>query len=224
MQITYRWYVLKLEGKIISPDHFERKALGAVSQDFWFSSDKQTNEALRFFKKIDIPVERIDAQGNRDVQVIQTVSSVGISLMAGKRASLLRVADPGRNMRALMDALEQVLGYGLSTRAVVFESVDVSTLLEKFDVSKLIGLKLTNMVFGNDCVGRMEFVSKNGIELSAIKALRGLSYKYEYAKYELLYRALKGSFSYSSSGLVRVGGQLSGRIVELLEKQLLKFC
>jgi hypothetical protein len=50
--------------------------------------------------------------------------------------------------------------------------------------------------------------------------LRGLKYKVDSITFEVLIEGVKGNVSISSNGLIKVSGQLSPKIVSLIEDDL----
>src|SRR5688572_4932015 len=126
MQNAYRWYLVKSNGKPLPPT-FCAKAVRVSGQDFWFSRGPSGDDgALRFYKRIQIPVERIGSSGDPETSQIESISSVEIAFKDGRYGTLLKVTNPGRNMRSLMDSLEFVLGSGFSTRPLGLDSADLA--------------------------------------------------------------------------------------------------
>lgn len=220
MQTNYRWYSIKLAGDPISKRLITKKA-PSIGGDAWFQLDAASGE-FRFFKRNEIFVEQYDASGNVAYQKIEGVSSTRFSVIEADACTVLRILNPGRNMQSMMSALELALGFGFSAKAVAFDVWQNSSLLRKADIKKLVSLKVTNVAISSDCVGRMEFASKEGINLESIPMLRKLSYKQELVKYELIYKGVRGHFSATSVGLVKIGVGLSPFILDLLERDVVR--
>ncbi len=223
MNSSFRWLALKQEGRGLDSKRLLGKLLRHSSPDFWFaSSEVGGGDDLVLYRRVSVPLERLDSRGEREVYFGETISKLGLALREGKDQTLLRVSEPGRNLRSLLDLIENVAGFGLSSRSLTLEAGQVERILAKFEVSNLVGLKITNVSVGSDCVGRMEFASKSGVDVTSIRVLRGLNYKLEFAKYELLYHATRGFFSYTSGGLIKLGGPLTPRILNVVESQIAK--
>lgn len=221
MSTAYRWYLIRLQGNSISRDSFLRSILKAKSQEFWFSNLSLDLEGdARFYRRILLTVERYSLSGESESEVVESVEWLDLSLIEGKKSSILKVLNPGRNLRGLMVALESALGYGFSASVIQPETMKVESVLSQFEVVRLVGLKVTNVTVSKDCIGRMEFLSKNGIDPANLKPLKGLKYQPDFVKYEAIYRGLRGSLACANNGLVKVSGSLGSRIIELIDIQL----
>jgi hypothetical protein len=66
----------------------------------------------------------------------------------------------------------------------------------------------------------MEFVSKKGVELDKIQLLQGLNYRVDHAVFELIFEGVKGQAAFASTGLVKISGQLSPKLLVLFESDL----
>jgi len=223
VQATYRWYSIKMMGQPIALGALRKKLRTFKSTDCWFDEELGSEEmAFRFFKRTEVLIEQYDASGKQTYSKVESVTAVTIVLVESQSHTLLRVCNPGRNMQALMMALQRVMGFGFSSKGVIFESLCPHSVLQRVDVSKLVGLKLTNVAVTSDCVGRMEFASKEGMNLSGFPLLKGLKYKQDHVKYELLHKGVRGHVSLSASGLVRIGGALTPLILSLVERDVLR--
>lgn len=221
MSTAYRWYLIRLQGDSISRDGFLRSILKAKNREFWFSNSSHDLEGdARFYRRILLTVEKYLPSGESESEVVESVEWLDLSLIEGKKSSILKIFNPGRNLRGLMVALESALGYGFSASAIQPENMKVESVLSQFEVVRLVGLKVTNVVVSKDCIGRMEFLSKDGIDPANLKPLKGLKYQPDFVKYEAIYRGLRGSFACANSGLVKVSGPLGSRIIELIDMQL----
>lgn len=218
MDATYRWYRIKVSGKPVSFQGLRRKLLREGTEEAWFS-DAGSDE-LRFFRRGTVFVENYDKLGERSVQEVHVVSSMNIRAFEGGSSTLIRIKNPGRTIRPLFNILERSVGFGFSVTPVTFEGAQLA-VIEKADVRKLVSLKVTDVVIGKDCLARMEFVSRDGLDVEKISFLRKLSYRKDLIKYELSFAGVKGVMTCSAGGAVKVSGGASERIVSLLERQLI---
>jgi len=113
-------------------------------------------------------------------------------------------------------------GLGFTSKLLTFEKAKPTTVFESIQAFKLIGLKVVGAVVEEDLVARMEFASKQGMVVEKMKLLEGLRYKVDSATYELVYEGIRGQLAFSSSGTVKVSGQLAPRLVHLIEQDLAK--
>lgn len=219
MHNSFRWYSLKKSGKPLDVRGFYKCLLKASTEDAWFSR-AESNDAIRFHRRVQLLVPELDQHGAEGSRLVEAVSSVEFSLREIGGNALLRILNPGRNMQALMSSIELAVGRGFSARSLSFEETRPISILNKADVKRIVGMKLINVAVTNDCIGRIEFASKGGIEISKLPLLRGLKYKVDYVKYEIVVNGERGAFSYASSGLVKVGGVISDLIAHEIQRDL----
>ena len=112
---------------------------------------------------------------------------------------------------------------GFTCKPVTFVKNKPTSVLERVEVAKLIGLKVTDAVLGKDLLARMEFSSKDGITQEKLAVLDGVHHKIDSASYELIYGGVKGLLSFSSTGMIKVSGQLAPRLIHFVEQDLAKF-
>jgi hypothetical protein len=220
MTSSFRWYSVKKAGKPLDARAFLKSILKAgETRDCWFSQSG-AGSSIKFFRRVEILVPEIDARGAEATRAVESITSVEFELVELAGKTLLRVANPGRNMQALMSNVERVVGSGFSARLLTFGESQPNSILSKADIKRIVGVKLVNIAVTNDCIGRMELASKGGIDVKKLPLLRGLKYKTDYMKYEIVIAGERGAFSFSSSGLVKVSGALSSLIVQELQRDL----
>lgn len=155
-------------------------------------------------------------------QEVATVNFTDFAVLKIDDEKFLRIESPGRSIRDLLNALESLVGLGFTCKPVTFVKNKPTLVLESVDVTKHIGLKVTNAVLGKDLLARMEFSSKEGITPEKLTVLDGVPHKTDAASYELIYGGVRGLLSYSSTGMVKVSGQLAPRLIHFIEQDLAK--
>lgn len=220
MDSTYRWYRLRMTGNPITPADLRRKLLRSGTDDAWFANSENFSNGIRFFRKSNLSIEKYDSNGALSLHTVEAVSSTEILIAEGKTCTVLRVQSPGRSMRPLFAFLEKTFGYGFSVAPVTFDK-EPAQVFHEADVKRLVSLKVTDVALRPNCVARMEFVSREGLDLKSISFLQGISYRKDFTKYELVYNGLRGNLSFSVSGLIKVSGAASELIMGLLEQEVL---
>lgn len=219
-----RWYRIQLpHGTPELSGVIEKHPLGLKSNQGF----TRVNGALglpihRFLWRSKVVVTQFDESGAPFYQEIATVNFTDFAILNIDGQSFLRIENPGRSIRDLLNAVESLVGLGFTCKPVTFEKKKPTTVFESIDVIKLIGLKVVGAVFDEDLVARMEFVSKQGITPEKLTILNGVPHKTDSASYELIYGGIKGVLSFNSNGTVRVSGQLSPRLIHLIELDLAK--
>ncbi|AYR27042.1 hypothetical protein RC54_18450 [Herbaspirillum rubrisubalbicans] len=162
----------------------------------------------------------LDSEGSPTYQAIDSISFKDFSLFEREGTFFLRIENPGRNSRELFNALELLFGFGFSADAITFGRSKPTLIFGSVDSSKLIGLKVSGAVVGEEVVARMEFVSKYGIDVANVTALKGLRYNVDFASFDMLHQGVKGNIAIFANGVVKIAGQLSPLLLDLLEQEL----
>jgi hypothetical protein len=219
MNNSFRWYSIKRANRPLSARSLVDSMMKVSTQEAWFvgSRDAKTH---KFYRKIQLVVPEFHADGEEGFRTIDSLSAVEFAIVEVEAKTLLRVHNPGRNMQALMSSFERAVGRGFSAHPLTFSDRPPLSILARADVKRIVGVKLINVAITNDCVGRMEFASKSGIDLSEISLLRNLKYKVDHVKYEIVVNGERGAFSFASNGLIKVGGALTPLIVHELQRDL----
>ncbi|QQC65454.1 hypothetical protein I6I06_02020 [Paraburkholderia ginsengisoli] len=165
---------------------------------------------------------RLDDDGAPSYEEIASVSFKDFAIIDVDEATFLRVENPGRNLRDLLNALESLAGLGFRSKALTFEKAKPTTVFDSVESTKLVGLKVVGAVVDEDLVARMEFASKQGMIVENMKLLNDLRYSVDSAVFELVHEGVRGQVAFASSGIVKVSGQLAPRLVGLIERDLPK--
>ncbi len=224
MLTRYRWYRIRLPS---NTSNLMELALthpfdSSASNGFAFLGDGLGGSQLRFLWRTSIVVTRLNADGNPSHEAVESVGFTDFAVVVVGGQIFLRIINPGRNIRDLLNALESLVGLGFTAEAVVFEKSKPTTIFEYVQVTKLVGLKIVGASVEEDLVARMEFASKRGMIVENMTLLDGLNYKVDVAIFELLYEGVRGQVAFSSGGIVKVSGQLASKVIHLIEKDLHK--
>ena len=224
MQTRFRWYRFQLPRG--TPDLAEVIDGHPLSQET-NQGFTRINGALghiihRFLWRSKVVVTQFDDSGTPAYQEVATVNFTDFSILYIDDVAFLRIENPGRSIKDLLNALESMVGLGFTCKPVTFDTRKPTTVFESIEVIKLIGLRVTGVVLGEDLVASMEFASKVGITPEKITVLTGVNHKTESSIYELIYGGLRGLLSFSSNGTVKVSGQLAPRLIHLIEEDLAK--
>jgi hypothetical protein len=222
MQSRYRWYRIQLPRA--TPDLssvIARIPLAPISnQGFTKIEGSLGSPIYRFYWRSKVVITQFDDTGIASYQEVATVNFTDFAIVKIDGKTFLRIENPGRNIRELLNAIESSVGLGFTCSPVTFENAKPTTVFENIQVIKLIGLKVVGAVLNDDLVARMEFVSKRGITIDKLTSLEGVPHKVESASYELIFEGIRGQLAFSSNGTVKVSGQLAPRLLYLIEHDL----
>lgn len=222
MQTRYRWFRIQLPARardlaeLVATCPFEStstygfaRALGGVDGALY-----------RFLWRSRVVVTKLDFEGFPTYEQIDSVSFTDFALVEVDELTFLRVENPGRSVRDLLNALETLVGIGFTVKPITFDKGQPSTVFTSVDASKLVGLKVVGAVLADDLVARMEFVSKQGMNVESMTVLDGLKYKVEHAVFEIFLGGLKGQIAFAANGTVKISGQVAPKLVGLVEQDL----
>ncbi|WP_175824503.1 hypothetical protein [Burkholderia cepacia] len=222
MFTRYRWYKIQLPSK--DSNLLLKIADKQLTQDAGFGFSRLEDEfgtlKFRFLWRTKVVVTRLDDDGAPSYEEIASVSFKDFAIVNIDGATFLRVENPGRNLRDLLNALESIIGLGFSSRALTFDKGKPTTVFESVESTKLVGLKVVGAVIDEDLVARMEFASKQGMIVENMRLLNDLRYSVDSAVFELIHEGVRGQVAFASSGIVKVSGQLAPLLVNLIERDL----
>ncbi len=220
MQIRYRWFRIQLPTRsrdltaLIATCPFESTSA------YGFARTVSGSASYRFFWRSQVVVTRLDTEGVPTYEQIESVSFTDFAVVKLGDMTFLRVENPGRNIRDILNALETLAGMGFTVKSVMFERGHPSTVFNSVDSFKLVGLKVVGAVLADDLVARMEFASKEGMMIENMAVLDGLKYKVELAVFELFLSGLKGQIAFAANGTVKISGQVAPKLISLVEQDL----
>ncbi len=222
MQLRCRWYRIHLpKGAPDLSEVLERQPLGPdVNQGFTTVTGAWGQQLHRFLWRSKVVITLVGDDGEPYYQEVATVNVTDFAVLNVDGEMFFRIENPGRSIRDLLNTLESLVGLGFTCKPVTFAEKKPISVLESVEVAKLVGLKVTDAVLGKDLLARMEFSSKEGINPEKLTVLDGVPHKTDSASYELNYGGVKGVLHFSSTGMVKVGGQLVPRLIYLIEQDL----
>jgi hypothetical protein len=219
----YKWYELSL------PTSLER-FLGAVQQleykegqSFGFvKSDADLQKwSFNFVWRSYVSSLSFDEKGIPKFESIPSLNYCNISFFEMQEKIWLRIVNPPRSSRDLLNALETAAGFGFSARPVAFLNRNRLPKFPKGSSQQLISFKAVGDLPKEGAIARIEAASKTGIDLENFSLMQGISYSIDQVTYEITYRLIKGQVCFSSSGTLKISGQLSPLILNSLEADLI---
>lgn len=222
MQTRYRWFRIQLPARardlaaLVATRPFDSTA----TYGFTRMPGGMSDASHRFLWRSQVVVTMLDPEGLPTYEQIESVNFTDFALIEVSDLTFLRVENPGRNVRDLLNALETLAGMGFTVRPVTFDKGQPTTVFNSVDASKLVGLKVVGVVLADDLMARMEFVSKEGLVVEKMAVLNGLKYKVEHAVFELVLGGVKGQIAFAANGAVKISGQIAPKLVSLVEEDL----
>mgnify|MGYP001033399749 CR=1 FL=1 len=224
MDTKYRWYRIQYprENFEISPILKKSPFTSKSNFGFAFIGDDFGNIKYRFLKRSKLTITVLDDSGEPTYQDVLTVEITDFSIFSINSLVFLRVENPGRSIRDLLNALEKLIGLGFTCKVITFEKIKPTEMFTNLDDTKLVGLKVTGIVAGQNLKANLELTSNEGIVTEKVRILEDMRYNITSAVIDVLYKGLRGKVSLASTGLVKITGKLTPKIIHIIEKSLPK--
>lgn len=222
MLTRYRWYRIQLPHEATDLATLVAKCPFISDASFGFSQvDAGIGDPKhRFLWRTKVVITKLDVEGLPTYEQVESVSFTDFSVVVVDAMTFIRIENPGRNIRDLLNTLESLAGMGFTAKPMTFERARPTTIFNQVSVSKMVGLKVVGAVIDEDLVARMEFASKQGMNVDNMKVLNSLKYKVELAVFEFIYEGIRGQVAFSANGSVKISGQLAPKLVSLIELDL----
>lgn len=224
MDIRYRWYRIHYPDKnfIFSSLIENNPFTGSSRVGFTSLNDEFGNPKYRFLKRSEVTITVLDEDGDPSYQQVSTVDITDFSIFSVESLVFLRIENPGRSIRELLNTLEKNIGLGFTCKAVTFEKVSPTKILTSIDNTNLIGLKVSGVVSKSGLKANLELVSNDGISIDKVNLLKDMRYSITSAVIEVVYEGRRGKASLASTGLVKVSGNITPKITYAIESILPK--
>lgn len=160
------------------------------------------------------------SNGKVSTNIISIINMVHFSLFEKNRSFWIKVQNPPRSLKELFLALELVFGFGFGIEVVSLKPQTLDTILKKLDGHKLISFKANGSLIEAQTIFRLEAASKIGIDIDSLKILTGTKYALDQSSYEVSHKGYVGQFSSGSNGTMKVSGDISPFLVNLIENGL----
>lgn len=218
----YKWYRLGLPSSHAS---FIKKILDRkfeIGSNSGFASTAQHSgeHGFRFAWETFLSKTSFDVSGTPSVELIASVNFCEFYLFERDGVTWLRAVNPPRSLKDLMNALEESIGFGFSSELISFKRAVLPNSLSKLKPVSLIGFKAIGSLPAHHAVARIEVASKDGLNFANLDFLKHIPYEVDQSVYEITFQRVRGQISLSSTGLVKISGQLAPLVLHLIEADL----
>ena len=222
MHTRYRWFRIQLPTGSRSLSTLLTEITFTDEAQYGFQEVESTGsvDRFRFVSRVSLVVTRLDETGAPAFEQVTSVSIIDFAIVTLADGLFLRIENPPRSVRDLLNAIESAAGFGFTCKPLVFERAWPKLVFENVDSWKLVGLRVVDVVADEDVMARIELSSSNGMLQDQVRILRGTRFKVDCSTYEMTYHGLSGQLILSASGAVKIGGRLAPKILNLIEKEL----
>ena len=221
MATRYRWLRLNTDLKfsIVQKRLLDVK-FSEISDDWFSESNNEPEKSIHYYWRTAITALYLDKNNDQVFQSVPTLSVVEFSLFEYKNFIYIRIKNPPRSVSMLANALERILGFG-----VWFENINMlangrAALLRNLPDARLVSVKATNVKLTESVMGRIEAVSKELIPDDLLVELSMYPNLIDFCSYEVLIEGVKGQVSFYRNGQVKVGDNISGIVLSIVESML----
>lgn len=219
----YKWFRvdLPIDFRVLLRRLSRFPFLADTESGFHFVAGDGDRVRFRFLRRVKVIVGVFDELGGPATQVIDSVESFEFELVESFDSILVRIDEPPRSIKSLLDSLERVCGGGLAVVLVTFPFESHRVMLSELKSSRLVALKGAGADHGRKYVARVEVASREGIVLEQLEVLSGLEFSIENSTYEVVTDQGRGQVAFLSSGVVRFGDQVADNLLVSIENYLL---
>jgi hypothetical protein len=176
---------------------------------------------LQHVAKSPVILKIFDPSGTYTTQTFDSIESIEFELFKIESRVLLRVDEPPRSLRRLLNDMGIVVGFGFSAEPLIFNNLAQLEILRGADSIKLIGFKGIGSDAAAQIVARVEVACKNGVDPAKLPLLESLDYKVDHTTYDVKYKFLSGQITFTSTGILRISGALEPYLLGCVEEHLL---
>lgn len=225
MILRFKWYKLIVPNGLqnLGRDLLRSQLTAETDCGFRIRTEDRSGIHLRFAWRSTVVAMTVDEDGNPSPTPIATVNFIDLKFFSLNSAVYLRVENPGKSSRALMNEIERVAGYGFAIQPIIFADSEPPKFFANFDQARLTGLKLINVVFDRHVVGRIELASKEHIDLKSIADSTGKAYVVDTATFDVAANMIRGQLSFNRNGLVRVSERIAPQFLDMFESSIEEF-
>lgn len=218
----YKWYRLGLPSshKAFVKGILKSKFEAGSSSGFVPMEEHSDEHGFRFAWETLLSKTSFDVSGSPSVELITSISFCEFSVFERGGVTWLRALNPPRSLKELMNALEESIGFGFSSELISFKRASLPKSLSKLKDASLIGFKAIGSLAKHHVVARIEVASKDGLDLASLDFLKHISYEIDQSVYEITFQRIRGQIALSSTGLVKISGQLAPLVLHLIESDL----
>lgn len=215
----YKWYRVRLPYSRDTLFTKLREAGYKPESAAGFLVDEST-ESFRYIWPSTISTAQVDSEGNTEYQQVATVNSQSVTVIAGASV-IFRFENPVRSLREMLNALENLVGFGFSCEQIIIRDELVKVALSGFSAPKLTSLKVSGAIPSVSALARLDLVSKEGIDPESIPLSSIANFTVDAASYEVTHNMIKGQIGFSRSGACKISGTLTPLILEKIEEAVL---
>ena len=176
--------------------------------------------SFRFFWTGYLSQVTLGTDGASHIEQVPTLEHCEIALFEARDRFWMRVADPPRSLRELLNALEHAAGFGFSSTSVTLLENNRVPSFPRGTEKKLVSFKAVSSLPQEAAIARIEAASREGIELREFSLLKNTKFALEQLTYDVTYKRVKGQVSLTNSGTLRVSGPLSPLLLESFEAMI----
>lgn len=222
MSATYRWYRIGLPKEVSNLESALEKSPLTTNSAFGFVAldSEDHGPKFRYMWRTKVIITRFDEDGIPYNEEVASVSFIDMGIVRRGPATYLRLENPGHGGRSLFNALETIVGMGFTCEPAGFHFANPLEIFKGVDTAKLTRLSVSGAVVRQDLVARLEFASKNGMDVEGIRLLKGLEYKIDLSSFDIAFRGLRGHATLSFGGAVKISGPLSPMLMTLVERYI----
>ena len=219
MLARYKWYTIRFPRPL--PETFAR--LDAYRQDDGQTRSFMTDIAsssFEFFWRTPLYATSIDVDGQEQKSEFFSTNRQKAQIV-GEDKLLLRLENPPRSSKEMLNCLENIVGFGFVCQPVLVTENIILNAISGFSPILLSSIKMSGGIPSIVAVGRVELASKVGLDKEHLDSFGLEGVTVESASYSVRHNSLSGQVGFSRTGICKISGELSPLLLTRIEHSIL---
>ena len=216
----FKWYMVRFPRSVAETLQKLENYRYSENQSRGFVVNTATS-SFEFFWPTPVYATAIDEDGQSRRSEFFSISRQQVDLLVGKKM-ILRMQDPPRTLKELLNTLEDLIGFGFACEHIPITDQIISSAIADFHSVALNSVKFSGGLPNISALARVELVSKIGLEQKRVEefGLQGLVI--ESASYFVKLKMLSGQVGFTRTGLCKISGDLAPLIQSKIENCIME--
>lgn len=214
----FRWYKLKLPSSFYEfTSLLENKKMQDINSCGFLDISDGWGKKYKYFYRNRLSISQIDLNGEEKRTFVETIDSFILMFFEVGKEVYIRIEDPPRSLREFMNNIEMIAGFGFSAIPIIFSREEQARIINDKYSCKVIGFKGVGSKKDPKIVARIEVASKEAINIEEVDFIKDINFQPDHISYEVDSNFTKSQITFTSSGVVKINGNLEDDLIERIE-------
>ncbi|PBP60563.1 hypothetical protein [Pseudomonas syringae] len=219
MLARYRWFTIRFPRPLTETFAHLDAYRQADSQARSFVTDVASS-SFEFFWRTPMYATSIDDDGQEQRSEFFSTNRQKAQIV-GESKLLLRLENPPRSSKEMLNCLEDIVGFGFVCQPVMVTESIVLQAISEFSPVLLTSIKMSGGIPDIVAIGRVELASKVGLNKEHLDSFGLQGVTVESASYSVRHKGLGGQVGFSRTGICKISGELAPLLISRVERSIL---